>query len=730
MKILLIAEKPDLKNKIKSAYDNHKNEFHEYDIDFLNQVGHSLTLLDPSDLKQISGVSHFDLPIAPEDICGWKYKVIPGKEKIYNQIKEAVKSGKYDAIIHAGDSDQEGQLLVDIVLEKLHAKKYVKKIYRFWVNAETEDEFVKALKNLRDNDEEFFRNLHDAGLLRQHSDWRFGMNGSKAVKRKTGSRAAVGRVKTAALKIVVDREQEIKNFVPKTTYGVKALYQHPENNFEGTYFIPNNKEKKEVDETAEDDVSGVVYFDKEDDAKKLIAGFDTFEANVVSVDKKRITEYAPAPYSLGTLQSAASAMYGYTPSDTLSYVQSLYEQGIMTYPRTDCSLLDSSLDFKGLISVVCKINEFKNWGEQITDEDISRVKNTKKYVNAEEMAKHGHSALSPTLKPANLAILTQEELNIYKLVLKKWLAIFLPPLVIERTKIITKIYNSNLEDYCYFFSSGKQLISKGYTEFAGISTQNTYIPKNIIEGNSLHIEEFVIHTKTTVCPKRFTEGTLADAMRSPAKYLSNHSLKLQKGIGTASTTGAIIKRLIEKDMYISREKKGKIVYLKPTESGKFLIDMLKDFDICKIDMSAEWEDLLSKIRFGEIDFESGEQIMKDAVEKLVADIDSLDISNITAPAVMLPSNPRKACDCPCGGEIIEAEKNFFCSRYKEGCKNSMFKTFMGAKFTKNDVKKLIEKQESVKKTVTKTDGSASWEQVLIYDFDNHKVTFKPKTSKK
>lgn len=172
-KAMLIAEKPSLMRDIQNAY-NHCRDKVAYDIDFFSQVGHLLELIDPVELNPIYKSWDIDLlPIRPENEGGWKYKIKKNTKDIYMDIQKAIKSGKYDVIIHAGDPDQEGELLVNLTLKKIGNTLPV---LRLWSNDTTRSALENALQNLRDDSEPQFVNLYNAALVRQHADWSYGMN--------------------------------------------------------------------------------------------------------------------------------------------------------------------------------------------------------------------------------------------------------------------------------------------------------------------------------------------------------------------------------------------------------------------------------------------------------------------------------------------------------------------------------------------------------------------------
>ena len=227
---LLIAEKPSLRRTIEDVYNKHQSEI-PYNITFMEQRGHLLTLKYPNEIDEAQKEwSWENLPFHPEEHGGWQYKIISEKkvgsfltaEERFKNIREELSSGSYDFVINAGDPDQEGELLVRIVLSAIRNTLPIK---RYWSNDTTEEKVLEALQNLRDDDNDpMLKNLLAAAYGRQHSDYRFGMNITRAATLRMGTMVACGRVKTPILAIVCRRENEIKNFKPSTPYGVVANY--------------------------------------------------------------------------------------------------------------------------------------------------------------------------------------------------------------------------------------------------------------------------------------------------------------------------------------------------------------------------------------------------------------------------------------------------------------------------------------------------------------------------
>lgn len=693
-KALLIAEKPSFMRDIEMSYNHIKSKL-PYEIDFVAQVGHLVELLDPAEINPI--YKSWDanlLPINPGKEDGWQYKVKPETKDIYEKIEKAVKSGKYDLIIHAGDADQEGELLVRLVLQKIGNKLPV---LRFWTNDTTPSGLEAALQNLKPDSDTFYQNLYHAALIRMHTDWLFGINGSRAVADRIYVRIklAVGRVMTWVQTAVVDRENEIVNFVPKTSYGVKVFY---DNGLGGSLYI------KPVETTErEKESAGIIYFDTKKEAEDVIRNLSN-KGTVIKCDKKQSITYAPKLYKLTTIQIEASKL-GFTASETLSIIQSLYEKHYVSYPRTECEVLSSNEDFRAIIASAACIKEYED-AANLALKEIPRVMGIKKYVDDKELQNHGHSALVPTNVKPDFSTLHIKEQTIYKLIARRFLAIFQPPLIQEKTTVLTRIDDKE------FYSSGKKILDKGYTDFMHEKIQDSVIP-DVNEGDVLNVVNSAISEKTTTCPKRFTSGTLIALMENPSKYLTDKTIKetiKNLSIGTPATRSGIIDKLI-KDKYIV-SKKG-VLY--PTDFGAFMINTIRGVSLCHIDTTGQWEQVLMKVRTGEVALNQAEQYMEKQLDDLLKDIKGVNKVSYGGEEI----EPIMACP-GCGKYIMESPRNYYCMGYKDGCKYSLIKSYMGAHFTRNDAKELFS-GNAVVKVLTKADKSKTWKQKIKFNADEGKL---------
>lgn len=716
-KALLIAEKPSLRRTIEGVYDKHKSEI-PYEITFMEQRGHLLTLKMPGELDDSLKPWEWDtLPIQPEDYGGWRYNIInekkvgkflTAKERFHN-IEKELKSGDYDFVIHAGDPDQEGELLVRIVLQALKNKLPVK---RYWSNDTTEGKVLEALKNLRDDDnEDALKNLFSASLARQHSDWRVGMNISRATSLKLGSTIATGRVKTPIMSRVCQRAEEIANFKPVTVYGVKAEYT---DGFSGQMFDTSVTESEDEDKKEEKDEkndSSIIWFDRKEDAESVISGLSS-PATVISYNSEKTMTYAPKLYKLATAQITGSKL-GYNAGETLDIIQSLYEKGFVTYPRTDCEYLSSREDFSAMLKSASSVPALAGYIASIDSSMIEKVRNTKKWVNDAKLKESGHSALAPTAKKPVFETLTTEEQKVYDMICRRFVAIFMPPLVQFKKVLVTECGGKN------FKSTGKTVVDKGYTVILGTKTDDVELPEYKV-GDKLDVDRFSIAEKTSVCPKPYTDATLIAMCEAPHKYLEDKSLKaLGKDlkIGTPATRASIIEELISDDKYLERRKEGKTVYIYPTEKGMQIYNSLKGMEICKIDMTGKWELKLEDIRAGRLDLKTFEsQMMKDIGDmvKEIKDADMKPIAGGKGPKAVVGTCPK------CGKDLLSGEKSIYCSGYKDGCKIGAFRKICDTSLKDEDLLTLINGKNIIAKI---TKGKTSWAQELTYDSKEGKINF-------
>lgn len=705
---LAICEKPKVARTIGEVYKIHKNDI-PYELEFVAQRGHLLRLLNPDEAnEEYKTWSWENLPITEQTLNGWQYVVTKESKKKdetrnfltsqerFDNIKAHLNSGKYDFVLHIGDPDREGQLLIDLVLEKLGNKLPV---MRYWQNALTEEKILSTLQNLRSNDEDFFQNTLKAGKARQHADYLVGMNGSRATSIKMTSRVPVGRVKTTLLAAICRRELEILNFKPETVYGVQSNYIV---GFSGKLF-----NQADIDDTNEKDVeedkeqsSGLVWFKTKEEAEEFIS--TTSKEGIVSKKtEKQVQTFANNFFKLSTLQSEAEKRFGYNTDKTKDIAQSLYEDGLLTYPRSTCEYLDSTETLDVYLKSLVAIPHLIAFLKQVDTQAIQWVKSTKKWINNKEVSNSGHSAIVPTSKKANLDNLTEEQRNVYILVAERYLAAFLPPLVQNKVDLVVTIDNTKT-----FTSKGKTLVSKGWTELYGRAINDVEVP-DLKEGDVVVVKDFEVPTKTSQCPKRYTSGTLTDWCENPTKDLDDKSLKskLKKlKIGTPATLSEAIKTLIYIDKQVALKKEGKNQVLYPTEEGMTIYKNLSEinFSLLEVDTTGSWEIALEEIIEGSRSFEDFEKEIQNFVNAMILEIKNSNMTTITSK---FSKEVVSRCT-KCGGDIIQTDKSFYCSGYKENnCMSGGFRNIGGHSITKEEFKKLQQGEDLVFDAVFQKKGT-------------------------
>ncbi len=583
---LYIAEKPSMARELAAFLRNPKkfNGFIKTDGGLVTWLfGHVLQPVKPDAYDpKYKFWRPDDLPIVPKQ---WKLEVNPETVQQFNIVKSLI--AEADLIIHAGDPDREGQLLVDEVLDFVGNKKPVKRIL---LNALDETSIRRANNNLRDNSE--FFNLKQSALARSRADWLIGMNLSRAytiAARRLGHDGLVlpvGRVKTPTLALVVRREREIQNFKPVDFFNINAKFSHVNGDFVAQ-FKPS---KKMLDLPAFDREGRLI--DKkfaEELIKKFSAAPHDGKITLYKTTEKK--ESQPLPFSLSSLQIAAGKSFGYSPQQVLDAAQSLYEKKLTTYPRSDCEYLPTTqlADARRILSNLAASNNdgVKTLSQHAAAEIKSRAWNDQK-ISA-------HHAIIPTQKA--LAInLTEIEMNVYNLIAKNYVVQFYPLHVYDETVVEVKYKDEK------FTTRGKVVKILGWREFyvapkTKLEDETENLLPKMKAGDNVTQDKSTLKKGVTKPPVRFTSSGLVQGMREIHKYVKNAEAKKQLkdvyGIGTEATRAAIIEDLIQRGFLKSSRKN-----LVPTDKAYLLIDALPD-EMTYPDATAIWEDKLHSMSEGE-----------------------------------------------------------------------------------------------------------------------------------
>jgi len=616
---LFIAEKPSMGREIAANLPGPQrkgNGFIETGAGTVTWLfGHVLRQAEPQEYDAKYKIWRAeDLPIIP---AKWQLLVSESSSRQFAVVRQLIEQA--DEIVHAGDPDREGQLLVDEVLEYVGNTRPVQRIL---LNALDEKSIKAAIGNLRQNAE--FFNLRQSALARARADWLIGMNLSRAytlAAQRSGHRKLVlpvGRVKTPTLALVVRREREIENFKPVDYYNLKALFRHEAGEFTAQW--------KPGDVQAGLDPEGRLI-DKAIAAAKLQEFLQQpTEGKITSYAKTKKQEPQRLPFALSSLQVLAGRRFGYEPQQVLDTAQKLYEQKLTTYPRSDCEYLplnqlgDSGEIVQNLRQ--CGEPRLSEWAAGADTGIRSRAWNDKK-ISA-------HHAIIPTRVKADLSRLGTVEKNIYFLIAQAYLAQFYPVHSYYQTKV-ELAYKEEL-----FTASGRTEIDLGWRGLYASGKRNEENSEgseggengdNAEEGGNLlpvmkkndpvGYLSGELGQSVTKPPVRFTQATLIAAMKDIHKFVQNPEAKKQLkavyGIGTEATRATILDELLHKRKLLTET--GKKKYLQPAQSAYLLIDAMPE-ELAYPDFTAIWEDQLHSMAEGEGSLEEFLQAQADFTARL------------------------------------------------------------------------------------------------------------------
>lgn len=549
-----------------------------------------------------------ELPIFPE-----KFVLRPRKEALVKEQLKVIKQLLKEAneVIHAGDPDREGQLLIDELLEEFKVKVPVK---RYWANAQDNTSVSRALESLKDNAD--FVSLGTAARYRSFADWIVGMNLTRAFSIKARILVTMGRVQSPTLKLVVDRDRAIANFKPIDFFKIYAsqtalnnLEQYDETNVFVSLLQTDN-----LDNT---DAEGRII-DK-NYAENIIGEIKNQSGKILSVTKTPKKKHQPLGFSLAEITAKASSLWGFAAQQTLDVCQSLYEKKLTSYPRTDCSYLPE-VQFGDRIEVLKAIKDnCPTLGILVDGADLSIHSKT---WNTEKTT--AHHAIIPTMQ-IDKSQLSNDEQKIYELIARNYIAQFYPIYEYLDTEIVSQISSYT------FKAKGKTVINKGWlvcyekdnyiVDDNGATDQisNMVLP-NVFIDDVTKCDKAEIKDAKTKSPSPFTEGALIKAMENIYKYIDEEEykkdLKDGDGIGTSATRANIIAELKRKDYLTNRGKN-----IVSTAVGQSAIDIIPE-QVKSPVLTAVFESMLSGIEAKSIEpstfMDKQKSLVNEEIEKVKA----------------------------------------------------------------------------------------------------------------
>ena len=563
-KIIVLAEKPSVAKEIARVLKCTKTaggyiEGENYIVTWA--LGHLVTLSEPEYYgEQYKQWSMETLPIMPDNM---KLKVIPQTAKQFGIVKKLLLSKEVSSVIIATDSGREGELVARWILEKAGVKKPIK---RLWISSQTDKAIKQGFANLKDGKQ--YLSLYRCAQARAEADWLVGLNVTRALTCKYNAQLSAGRVQTPTLAMIVDREQQIKKFVPKDYYIVRADL--------GKFFVTYQNDKKQTN-----------IFEKQK-AKEITESIKNKKFIVKQISKTKKVTPPPMLYDLTELQRDANRYYDMSAKETLNAMQNLYEKHkALTYPRTDSRYLTDDIvpTLTERLKAVSK-GDFTSFVSHI----IKNKQNISKHcINNSKVTEH--HAIIPTEQSANVLSMTTSEKRIYMLVVKRFLTCFYNNYVYEKIKAILECDNK------IFTASGSVIIEKGWKEVTENISEQEEEQQNLPalqQGDSFVCQSVQLKQLQTTPPPRYTEATLLSAMENPSAYLKDTTMKeyIEGGLGTPATRADIIEKLFS-SFYI--EKRGNSLY--PTSKGIQLVHLAPS-DLKEPLLTAKWEKELEAISKG------------------------------------------------------------------------------------------------------------------------------------
>lgn len=599
-KSLVLAEKPSVGRDLARVLNcnikgNGYFEGGKYIVTWA--LGHLVTLADPEvydDRYKTWRIE--DLPMLPKEL---KLVVIKQSSRQYKVVREQMRRNDVNEIIIATDAGREGELVARWIIEKVQVKKPIK---RLWISSVTDKAIREGFSRLRKGSE--YENLYASAVARAEADWVVGINATRALTCKHNAQLSCGRVQTPTLAMVAQREEEIKNFKSREYYGIVALSK-------GLKLIWQDSQTKDTK-----------TFNK-DKCEEILSSLQGKSGEIIEVDKAYKKRYSPQLYDLTELQRDGNKYFDFSAKETLSIMQSLYENHkLLTYPRTDSRYISTDIvdTLKERLNA-CGVGSYSAAVSKILKNPIRA---NKSFVDNSKVS--DHHAIIPTEQKVYISALNDRERKIYDLVVKRFLAVLFPPFEYEQTTIKAKIGKET------FIAKGKIVINQGWKEIYNHSIEDDWekddskdglidqiLPK-VEKGEKINITAIQQTKGETKPPAPFNEGTLLSAMENPVKYMAGKSKDLIKtigetgGIGTVATRADIIEKLFNTFLL---EKKGKSIFI--TSKGRQLLQLVPE-DLKSPALTAEWEQKLGAISKGSLNKNTFTNEMRDYAKVVVNEI--------------------------------------------------------------------------------------------------------------
>ena len=677
---LVIAEKPSVSQaiaKVIGAYKRKEGYLEGRDCLVSWCLGHLAEYAPPESYdSRYRFWQYKDLPIIPDV---WELLVSEDKKEQFGVLKELLNRSDVEYVVNACDAGREGELIFRRVYELSGSHIPMK---RLWISSMEDKAIEEGFSNLRDG--ELYDHLCQASVCRAQADWLIGMNATRAFTTTYGKKLTVGRVQSPTLAMLVERQNQMEQFQKEKYFNIHLDM--------GGWSV--HKEK---------------VFDR-GEAERIVKSCKGEAAMIESVLSTEKSVSPPKLYDLTTLQRECNRYYGYTAQKTLQIVQGLYEQKLVTYPRTDSQFLteDMGETAKAVIRQIVEQYGFTYPWEA----DVKRVMDNRKVTD--------HHAIIPTeeLQSADWEELSKEEKNVLLLIAQRLLCATGQKHQYEETQIIVSCAGES------FSVKGKTITEKGwkaveeqYRKFCAMkeSTETEKALPEVAEGQS--VPDAVV-TKTehdTTPPKPYSEDTLLSAMETAGNKEFEEGTE-KKGLGTPATRASIIEKLVT-SQYAKR--KGKQIL--PTEAGKELIAVLPEY-LKSASMTAEWENQLLAMEKGEV---SAEKFMDGITGLLTMTLNGCEA--LSEEEKQRFRSLEQIGTCPvCGSPVYEGKMNFYCSNRE--CLFALWKEthyLAGMKKTLDQkmAKELLEKGKTFVKNLYSVKKETYFDAELVLSVEDGKAKF-------
>ena len=595
--IVCIAEKPSVARDIADVLGAKEKkdgyiEGNGYQVTWT--FGHLCTLKEPHEYTpNWKSWSLGSLPMIPPRF-GIKLISNPTYERQFHTIENLMQHA--DMIINCGDAGQEGELIQRWVMQKAGARCPVK---RLWISSLTEEAIREGFAKLRDASD--FQPLYEAGLSRAIGDWLLGMNATRLYTMKYGQNRqvlSIGRVQTPTLALIVNRQLEIQNFVPKQYWELKTVYRDTTfsailRKSEEELVLEAEKQKEAIaagkKPKKEEENRGIDPITDRERGLALLNQIKNSPFTVTDVTKKEGREAPLRLFDLTSLQVECNKKFAYSADETLKIIQSLYEKKVATYPRVDTTYLSDDI-YPKCPGILKGLRDYETFTAPLAGTAL--LKSKKVFDNSKVT---DHHAIIPTGQhPQNL---TDMERRVFDLIARRFIAVFYPDCKFATTTVLGEV--ESIE----FKATGKQILEPGWRVIFGTPSAQSQEEKEekgeeenvlpaFVKGESgPHVPD--LYEKWTQPPRPYTEATLLRAMETAGKLVDNDELRdalKENGIGRPSTRAAIIETLFKRN-YIRKEKKNLIA----TPTGVELIQIIHEELLKSAELTGIWEKKLREI---------------------------------------------------------------------------------------------------------------------------------------